>query len=368
MSISKIKVTICGKDYNLSSEEPAEVVLARASRADAMVTHFMNVSRLNTQNAAVLTVLDALTDVDKQTAVVDNLRSQISEYLDVAAKARADVEDMAKKLDKYKAKHDEAVLRTAELERNAAAAKDVSKDAAKLQKELEELKADVANKERYAYEKGKLESAETARAAVETSRDTIEKNKAAIEEKELELDAIGAKLEEIKRENTDLAAKNNALNSKCAEYNTTVKELQTANKDLSAKNAKLALQITDLEKQVAELKRGAQTTLDLSTAADAAAAAKLNEKQLKARNTELRRTIDNIRKENQTLKRENEQYSIKFQEKDIELDEMKAKYQGFESALTELDELRVKYDELENTNLKQTATIAELWEKLEVTV
>jgi chromosome segregation ATPase len=319
-----------------------------------MVTHFMNVSRLNTQNAAVLTVLDALTDVDKQTAVVDNLRSQISEYLDIAAKARTDVEDMAKKLEKYKAKHDDAVKRTAELERNAAAAKDVSEEVTKLQKELEELKADVSNKERYAYEKGKLESAETARAAVETSRDTIEKNKAAIEEKELELEAVNSKLDEIKRENTELAEKNNALNSKCADYSKTVKELQTENKEL--------------EKQVAELKRGAQTTIDLSSAADAAAAAKLNEKQLKARNTELRRTIDNIRKENQTLKRENEQYSIKFQEKDIELDEMKAKYSNFESALTELDELRVKYDELENTNLKQTATIAELWEKLEVTV
>ncbi|MDR0987696.1 MAG: hypothetical protein LBL98_08410 [Ruminococcus sp.] len=333
--MSKIKVTICGKDYTLSSDEQTELIAARAKRADDMINHFMSVSRLNTQNAAVLTVLDALTDLDKQTAIVDNLRSQISDYLDIAAKARNDVEDSNRKLDKYKAKHDEAVKRCAELERNAAQNKDVSEDLEKLQKELDELKAEVANKERYAYEKGKLESAETARAAVQASRETIEVNKATIEEKELELEASAAEL-----------------------------------KDVKAKNTKLGTIVTDLEKQIADLKReqSAQTTIDLSTAADAAAAAKLNEKQLKARNTELRRTIDNIRKENQTLKRENEQYSLKFQEKDIELDEIKEKYKDFEAALTELDELRVKYEELETTNLKQTATIAELWEKLEVTV
>ncbi|MDR0904530.1 MAG: hypothetical protein LBM59_07850 [Ruminococcus sp.] len=344
--MSKIKVTICGKDYTLSTEEPAELIKARAERANNMINHFSEVSRLNTQNAAVLTVLDALTDVDKQNAVVDNLRTQVSEYLDIAAKARNDIEDLAKKLDKYKAKHDEAVKRSAELEKKAAETGNVSEDCKKLQKELDELKADVANKERYAYEKGKLESAETARAAVLASRETIEVNKATIEEKEIELEAANVELKDIKLEN----------------------------KELTAKNSKLGVLVTDLEKQIADIKReherekSAQTTIDLSSAADAAAAAKLNEKQLKARNTELRRTIDNIRKENQTLKRENEQYSIKFQEKDIELDEMKAKYKEFEAVMIELDELKEKYNELETTNLKQTATIAELWEKLEVNV
>jgi cell division protein ZapA len=277
--MNKIKVTICGKDYNLVSEDSPELISSRARRTDALINRFSSELKVNIQNAAVLSVLDIMTDADKLTNVVDNLRSQISEYVDEAVRERSRADEAHKALEKLRKGHDEAVIKAAELEKSAGSASD---------ERYKKLEADVNKKVAEAIEKGKQESAKTAKAALDTSRERLE---AAINEKE-----------EI---------------------------LATA----EAEKAKLKAEIEALERRLKE--------------AEPEIRRNENEKLLKARNTELRRTIDNIRKENQTLKRENEQYSIKFQEKDVEFDDLTA-----------------RFAELEKTNMRQTAEMAELFERL----
>jgi cell division protein ZapA len=266
--MNKVKVTICGKDYNLVSEDSPELISSRARRTDALINKFSHDLKVNIQNAAVLAVLDIMTDADKLTNVVDNLRSQISEYVDEAVRERGRADEAHKALDKMRTKHDEAVLKVAELEKSAGSASD---------ERYKKLEAGVAKQVAEALEKGRQESAKTAKAALDTSRERLE---AAIAEKE----KIEAELESMKR---------------------AFKEAEP------------------------EIRRNE------------------NEKLLKARNTELRRTIDNIRKENQTLKREIEQFGVKSQDKDAELSKLQA-----------------EFAELEKKNMRQTAEMAELFERL----
>ncbi|MDR0944023.1 MAG: cell division protein ZapA [Ruminococcus sp.] len=266
--MNKVKVTICGKDYNLMSEDSPELISSRARRTDALINKFSSDLKVNIQNAAVLAVLDIMTDADKLTHVVDNLRSQISEYVDEAVRERGRADEAHKALDKMRSKHDEAVIKTAELEKNAGTASD---------ERYKKLEASVAKQVAEALEKGRQESAKTAKAALDASKERLE---AAISEKE----KLEAEVESLKR---------------------------------------------NLKEAEPEIRRNE------------------NEKLLKARNTELRRTIDNIRKENQTLKREMEQNSQRLGEKD-----------------TELGKLQAEFAELEKTNMRQTAEMAELFERL----
>jgi cell division protein ZapA len=266
--MNKVKVTICGKDYNLVSEDSPELISSRARRTDALINKFSRDLKVNIQNAAVLSVLDIMTDADKLTNVVDNLRSQISEYVDEAVRERSRADEAHKALDKMRTKHDEAVLKVAELEKSAGNASD---------ERYKKLEASVSKQVAEALEKGRQESAKTAKAALDASRERLD---AAIAEKE----KLEAEVESIKR---------------------TLKEAEP------------------------EIRRNE------------------NEKLLKARNTELRRTIDNIRKENQTLKREIEQFGAKSSDKEAELSKLQA-----------------EFAELEKKNMRQTAEMAELFERL----
>jgi cell division protein ZapA len=266
--MNKVKVTICGKDYNLVSEDSPELISSRARRTDALINKFSRDLKVNIQNAAVLAVLDIMTDADKLTNVVDNLRSQISEYVDEAVRERSRADEAHKALDKMRTKHDEAVLKAAELEKSAGSATD---------ERYKKLEAEVDKKVAEALEKGRQESAKTAKAALDTSRERLE---AAIAEKE----KIETELESMKR---------------------AFKEAEP------------------------EIRRNE------------------NEKLLKARNTELRRTIDNIRKENQSLKREIEQTNADSGEKEARFAKLEA-----------------EFAELEKKNMRQTAEMAELFERL----
>jgi cell division protein ZapA len=266
--MNKVKVTICGKDYNLVSEDSPELISSRARRTDALINKFSHDLKVNIQNAAVLAVLDIMTDADKLTNVVDNLRSQISEYVDEAVRERGRADDAHKALDKMRTKHDEAVLKVAELEKSAGTASD---------ERYKKLEASVSKQVAEALEKGRQESAKTAKAALDASRERLD---AAIAEKE----KLEAEVESLKR---------------------------------------------NLKEAEPEIRRNE------------------NEKLLKARNTELRRTIDNIRKENQTLKREIEQHGTTSQEKDARLLKLEA-----------------EFAELEKKNMRQTAEMAELFERL----
>lgn len=91
---NKVKLEICGSSYVISTGDPEEYLQGLAERLD----HDMNQIMLSTPNAsvtaaAVITALGYLDEAEKSAYGADNLRAQLQDYLEDAARARLAAEE-----------------------------------------------------------------------------------------------------------------------------------------------------------------------------------------------------------------------------------------------------------------------------------
>lgn len=83
MAVNHVKVTICGTEYKITSEESASYVLETAHRVDAEMNRLLSQNpRLTVSMAAVLCALDATDRAKKATDTADDLRVQLKRSLD----------------------------------------------------------------------------------------------------------------------------------------------------------------------------------------------------------------------------------------------------------------------------------------------
>ena len=91
--MEKIKVTIAGEHYNLSTDDDAEYLLSLAEEVNGKIGSLVHSnSRVSVTQAAVLTVLEYADAYKKAVADCDNLRTRIRDYLEEAAKSRSEAE------------------------------------------------------------------------------------------------------------------------------------------------------------------------------------------------------------------------------------------------------------------------------------
>lgn len=103
--MNKVKVTICGKDYSLMSEEKPSYYTSLAKKVENTINEMTSQSRsLTIQSAAVLAALSAFDDAQKANESIDNIRTQIKEYVNDACKARAERDEAQKEIDALKIK------------------------------------------------------------------------------------------------------------------------------------------------------------------------------------------------------------------------------------------------------------------------
>ena len=127
--MEKIKLTIAGESYSISTDDDLDYVASLGEELDRKTTAILaGNSRLSVTQAAVLTSLDCLDCFKKSLMTSENLRSQIKSYLEDAARARADFE-IAKK----------------ENQKLADEIKKLTKENKKLTKELEKLSKQMNN-------------------------------------------------------------------------------------------------------------------------------------------------------------------------------------------------------------------------------
>lgn len=89
--MNKVKVTICGREFSLKTDDPPKYMTELAKKVDAAIADMMSSSaNLPVQSAAILTALSAYDELQKANDSIDNIRSQIKEYVDDAGKARAE--------------------------------------------------------------------------------------------------------------------------------------------------------------------------------------------------------------------------------------------------------------------------------------
>lgn len=103
--MNRIKVTICGKEYSLKTAENASYVLNLAAELENKINNMVNSGNgVSIQTAAILIALSAMDDAHKANQSVDNIRTQIKQYVDEAAKAMLERDEALKDKESLKSK------------------------------------------------------------------------------------------------------------------------------------------------------------------------------------------------------------------------------------------------------------------------
>ena len=103
MPANKIKLEICGASYVIATTDTEEYVLGLAEKLDADMTQMMtNNPSASIATAAVITALGYLDELKKSSSGADNLRAQIKEYLEDAAKAKLSAEEARREVERLR--------------------------------------------------------------------------------------------------------------------------------------------------------------------------------------------------------------------------------------------------------------------------
>ena len=104
MPVTKVKLTICGSSYIVSTTDSEEYVNQLAERLDNDMTEIMTQNpSASVAASAVVSALSYLDELNKNASSTDNMRAQIKDYLEDAAKAKLDAENARRQVEKLTA-------------------------------------------------------------------------------------------------------------------------------------------------------------------------------------------------------------------------------------------------------------------------
>ena len=105
MANNKIKIEIVGTKYYISTPEEEPYVLALAGEIDEKVQYLLeNGKMMSVPDALVLVVMHYIDLYKKSEINADNLRSQLTGYLEDAARARIEVDELKHEILRLKSK------------------------------------------------------------------------------------------------------------------------------------------------------------------------------------------------------------------------------------------------------------------------
>ncbi len=97
------RLKIAGEEYRIVSSESAEYMSDLAHEIDLKMDNILKSCRVSTTQAAVLVALEYADEAKKNGGDSDNLRSQLKEYLEDAAKAKSERDFYKRELERIKA-------------------------------------------------------------------------------------------------------------------------------------------------------------------------------------------------------------------------------------------------------------------------
>lgn len=91
--MEKLRLMIAGSEYVISTDDDPDYVTGLAAKIDERIKQIMSSSsRASVTQAAILVALEYADEASKGAESAVNLRSQIQEYLEDAARAKTDAE------------------------------------------------------------------------------------------------------------------------------------------------------------------------------------------------------------------------------------------------------------------------------------
>ncbi len=101
--VNRTRVFIAGAPYVIATSDPEEYVEQLAAELDASIHEAMAANpSVSVTKAAVFCALDYLDRCKKSTGNADNMRSQITEYLSDAAKAKMEADEARREVERLK--------------------------------------------------------------------------------------------------------------------------------------------------------------------------------------------------------------------------------------------------------------------------
>ena len=97
------KLRIANDEYRIVTDESAEYMNELAHEIDLKIVEIVRGARVSTTQAAVLVALQYADEAKKHGGASDNLRLQLKEYLEDAAKAKSERDFYKRELDRIKA-------------------------------------------------------------------------------------------------------------------------------------------------------------------------------------------------------------------------------------------------------------------------
>lgn len=100
---NRVRVDIGGAKYTISTPEPEEYVEGLGKELNELVSGLMSKGpNISLNNALVLSALHYMDLYKKSEANSDHLRSQVTDYLEDAARSRIDIEEARREVERLK--------------------------------------------------------------------------------------------------------------------------------------------------------------------------------------------------------------------------------------------------------------------------
>ena len=100
MPANKIKLEICGSNYVIATTDTEEYVLSLAEKLDSDMTQML--ASNPTASVTTAAALGYLDELKKSTSGADNMRAQIKDYLEDAAKAKLAAEEARREVERLR--------------------------------------------------------------------------------------------------------------------------------------------------------------------------------------------------------------------------------------------------------------------------
>lgn len=99
-AVNKVKINILGSNYTISTPEDENYVLDMVEEINKQARTLMESSRMSAYDAMVLCVLEYADRYRKSEQNADNLRQQLVGYLEDASRARIEVDETTREIEK----------------------------------------------------------------------------------------------------------------------------------------------------------------------------------------------------------------------------------------------------------------------------
>lgn len=95
---NRVVVNICGDEYTLVAEESPSYMQRVGAYVDEKMREVLDGARVGRVNAAVLTAVNVADELMRAQETAEQLRSQIKDYADEAARAQAEASDLKREV------------------------------------------------------------------------------------------------------------------------------------------------------------------------------------------------------------------------------------------------------------------------------